>query len=278
MTREVEGAVAAHYARSDLESALLEQLAAAGVDLDALTARDLAPVDEFHIGGLEASEALARHLPEGPDCALLDIGCGIGGPARYFAERLDAVVVGIDLTPDFIAVAESLTRRVGLAEQVRFEQASALDLPFKDAQFDCATLLHVGMNIADKKGLFAEAARVLRPGAVFAVYDVMRLAPGDLTFPLPWSSLPETSFVASPEDYRRALAAAGFTLAFEQERAAEAKAFFQKQRARIEAGEGGPSLAAIMGETFQTKIANMVGLIGTGVLAPVEVIAVRSSG
>ncbi len=277
MSREIEGAVAAHYAQGDLESALLAEMAKAGFDPHELTAADLAPMDEFHIGGLEASKALARHLPEGPGCRLLDIGCGIGGPARFFAEALDCEVVGIDLTPDFIAVAEGLTRRVGLGDHVSFHVASALDLPFHDAAFDCATLLHVGMNIADKQALFAEAARVLQPGATFAVYDVMRLAPGDLNWPLPWSSVPETSFVGTQADYRQALEAAGFEIKVEVIRAPEAKEFFRRQRQRIEAGEGGPSLAPIMGETFQTKIANMVTLIGADVLAPVEMIALRHS-
>ncbi len=276
MTRDMEPAVAAHYARGDLEAAMLTALELAGVGLDGLTARDLAPVDEFHIGGLEASEALARHLPEGPGCRLLDIGCGVGGPARFFAERLDCEVVGIDLTPDFIAVAKSLTARVRLAERASFQVASALDLPFHDASFDAATLLHVGMNIDDKRALFAEAARVLRPGATFAVYDVMRVGPGGLTFPLPWSTLPETSFLAEPETYRAALLEAGFRIAFEQVRSTEAKDYFARQRARIEAGETGPSMAAVMGETFQTKIANMVGLVNGDVVAPMEMIAVRS--
>lgn len=276
MSREIEGAVAAHYTRGDLETALLAELAKAGFDLDKLTTGDLAPIDEFHIGGIEASKALVRHLPDGPGCRLLDIGCGIGGPARFFAERLDCDVVGIDLTPEFIAVAEALTARVGLGDQVSFKTASALDLPFNDAAFDCATLIHVGMNIADKHALFAEAARVLRPGASFVVYDVMRLAAGALTYPLPWSSLPETSFVASPEDYRGALEGVGFEVKAEQARGQEGKDFFRRQRARAEAGELGPSLAPIMGEAFQTKIANMYGLVNDDILAPVEMIAIRS--
>ncbi len=276
MSREIEGAVAAHYSRYNLEKALLAEMARAGYDAEKLTAGDLAPVDEFHIGGIEASEALARHLPEGPGCRLLDIGCGIGGPARFFAERLDCDVVGIDLTPDFISVAKALTARVGLSDQVSFSTASALDLPFNDAAFDCATLIHVGMNIADKHALFAEAARVLRPGAGFVVYDVMRLAPGELPFPLPWSSMPETSFVASPDDYRRALEGVGFEIKMEQARGQEGKDFFRRQRARAEASNPGPSLAPIMGETFQTKIANMYALVNEDVLAPVEMIAIRS--
>ncbi len=272
-----EGAVADHYAHDDLEGVLLAELTAAGFDTNALTVRDLAPVDEFHICGLEASEALLRHLPDGPECRVLDIGCGIGGSARFFAERLDCQVVGIDLTPSFVEVAKRLTERVGLGGRVSFEAASALDLPFQDASFDCETLLHVGMNIDDKRGLFAEAARVLRPDAPFVVYDVMRLAPGELPFPLPWSSRAETSFVASPEDYRRTLAAVGFDIKMQQSWGSKGQDFFRRQRERMAGGGGGLNLRAIMGQDLLTKVANMYALVEADILASVEMIAIRSS-
>ncbi len=96
---------------------------------------------------------------------LLDIGCGIGGPARFFAERFGCRVTGIDLTADFVDAAKALTARVGLTERVAYRQASALTLPFADDSFDLATLLHVGMNIADKAALMTEVRRVLRPAA-----------------------------------------------------------------------------------------------------------------
>src|SRR3546814_3455016 len=115
--------------------------------------------------------------------SLLDIGCGLGGAARHFARACGCTVTGVDLTPEYVAVAEALTRMVGQADRVAFRAGSALDLPFEAASFDAATLLHVGMNIPDKDRLCAEAARVLKPGGVFGVYDGMRVGDGALTFP-----------------------------------------------------------------------------------------------
>jgi len=272
----VEDAVAAHYATSELEARLLAVLEAHGTAIGALTAADLAPVDEFHIGGRQASEDLLPHLPVGPDGNLLDIGCGVGGPARFFAERLGCRVTGIDLTPDFVATAVSLTRRVGLQERIEFHGGNALDMPFAAESFDAATLLHVGMNIADKEGLVRETARVLKPGGTFVVYDVMQIGPGALTYPLPWASTSEESFPAVPERYRQALTAAGFTVVHERERRAMAVEFFRRMRERTEAGEGGPSLAPVMGETFKEKVANMVAAIGAGTIAPVEMVSVKA--
>ena len=122
-------------------------------------------------------------------------------------------MTGIDLTEDYVRTAEALARRVGLAGRVRYRQGSALALPFARGTFDGAYMMHVGMNIEDKPALFAEARRVLKPGGVFAVYDVMRTGEGELRFPLPFAATPETSFVARPAEYRRALAAAGFEIA-----------------------------------------------------------------
>jgi ubiquinone/menaquinone biosynthesis C-methylase UbiE len=154
--------VAAHYARDGLEAAILAGLRAAGLDPDRLAPADLAPVDEFHIGGREATEALAEQLDLRPGQALLDIGSGLGGASRHFAQAHGCRAWGIDLTADFVAVATSLAGRVGLADQVRYIEGSALALPFPAGTFDAATLLHVGMNIADKPALFAEARRVLK--------------------------------------------------------------------------------------------------------------------
>ena len=96
---------------------------------------------------------------------LLDIGSGIGGPARYFARHHGCRVTGIDLTEEFIAVARALTSRLRMEGQVSFEQGSALSMPFPASTFDVATLLHVGMNIAKKAQLFAEVRRVLNRAA-----------------------------------------------------------------------------------------------------------------
>ena len=175
---DVETEVARHYAHSDLTGTVLAALRDAGRDLGALTTADLAPVDEFHLGWHPQTVDLAARLALPPGSRLLDIGSGIGGPARYFAEKHGCTVTGIDLTPAFVAAATELSARTGLADRTRFVEGSALDLPFEDGSFDAATLFHVGMNIADKARLFAEARRALRQGGTFAVYEVMRKGQG----------------------------------------------------------------------------------------------------
>jgi SAM-dependent methyltransferase len=107
-------------------------------------------------------------------------------------------------------VAESLSRRVGIDGKVSYQRGSASDLPFAPLTFDGAYRLHVGMNIADKKLLFAQIRRVLKTGAVFGIYDVMRESDGTLSFPLPWALYPDTSFVESVTTYRALLNATGF--------------------------------------------------------------------
>jgi SAM-dependent methyltransferase len=167
----LEQSVSQHYTHGSLEAALLDTLKRAGRNPDALTYADLAVVDEFHIGGRPATRALGEQIDLPAGARVLDIGCGIGGPARFFAAERGWQVEGIDLTAEFVEVAKALSRRVGMAEAVAFRQASATALPFADASFDGAYMLHVGMNIADKKAVFAEVRRVLKPGGALVVVD-----------------------------------------------------------------------------------------------------------
>jgi len=268
-----EHAIAQHYAHGSLEQAILDALAAAGKDPDHLSAADLSAVDEFHIGGRLATAEFARQMGVRKDMRLLDVGCGLGGPARYFASEHGCRVTGIDLSEEYAAVANALSTRVGLADLVNCRQGSALALPFAPASFDGAYLLHVGMNIADKAALFAGIRRVLAPSGVLGIYDVMRTGAGELALPVPWTSSPETSFVEDAPTYRRLLAAAGFEVRQERNRRDFALEAFQKMRARE--GSGRPALLGlhiVMGPTAARKVANMAADIELGVIAPVEMI------
>ncbi len=257
---EIEHDVATHYGRLGLYDDILAGLKRAGRPLEATTIEDLAAADELHVGGRAATEDLAVRIDAAAGSRLLDLGCGLGGAARYLAKAKGLDVTGIDLTPAFVEAGRALTRLVGLEGRVRHVQGSVLDLPFEDRSFDAATLLHVGMNVADKERLFAQARRVLRPDGVLAVYEVMRTGAGDLAYPVPWAASEATSFPASPADYRAALAAAGFKVAAERDRRAFGIDFFERVRARA-AAEGLPP-----------KFANLLDGLKRGVVAPVEMI------
>lgn len=148
----------------------------------------------------------------GADRHLLDVGGGIGGTARFAAHTYGCRVTSIDLTDDYVETARALTALAGLGDQVAFEQASALELPFPDATFDAVCVLHVGMNIEDKSTLCAELRRVIRTGGRCGVYDVMRTGEGELAYPVPWAGSPATSFIADLATYRERLVTAGFDI------------------------------------------------------------------
>ena len=160
--------IRSHYTRGDLLQRLQAALADDGADPARPTAEALAPYDQFHGRGLEATEDLAELVQPGAGDHLLDVGSGIGGPARYLAQRFGCSVSGVDLTPEFCEVATQLTRQLGLQQQVDFRVGDALALPFGEAAFDGAYSMNVSMNIADKAGLYRELWRVLKPGALAA--------------------------------------------------------------------------------------------------------------
>ncbi len=271
---ETEQAVARHYTHGALESAILEALRAAGKNADKLTTADLAAADEFHLGWHAETVELGRMLGFAPGMHLRDVGSGIGGPARYFAEAHGARVTGIDLTEEFVQVAAALTRRCGLSDRVDFRRASALAMPFADAAFDGATMIHVGMNIADKARLFTEVRRVLKPGARFGVYDVMRVGEDEIPYPMPWAATVETSFVETPETYRRLLVAAGFAIEQERNRREFCLDLARQMRGYTDSHGAPPlSLHVLMGPASSERLANVMATLGRGTIAPVEMLA-----
>jgi ubiquinone/menaquinone biosynthesis C-methylase UbiE len=270
----VEQDITRHYGHGALEQAILDAVKAAGKDPDKLTLADLAPIDEFHIGGRQATMDLAAQLDLPRGARVLDIGSGIGGPSRFLAQGHGWRIDGIDLTPEYVEVAGRMSRRVGLGDAISYRQASATALPFPDATFDGAYMLHVGMNIADKKTAFAGIHRVLKPGGVFAIYDIMRESDGDFAYPVPWSSTPETNFIDTAAAYKRLLAGAGFTVEKERSRRDFALESFRQTRQRLaQGGPPAPGLQIVMGATAPQKVANMMGMVERGVIAPTEIIS-----
>lgn len=271
---DVERNVVAHYARPGLEGAILEALEKAGKSTDPIDPADLAAVDEFHLGWGAVTAELAKDAGFTAAMHVLDIGSGIGGPARHFARACGCRVTGVDLTSDFVEAANAITKRCRLADRVSFQQASALKLPFADRTFDGAVMLHVGMNIPDKAKLFAEARRVLKPGAVFVVYDLVRGSDAPLDYPMPWAARAETSFLESAPTYRALLEAAGFRVEKEEDRSAFGLELFAEMRARAQA-EGGPpvSLQLLAGPAMQQRLINAISAVERGAIAAVEFVA-----
>ena len=262
----VETEVARHYTLSAIESRIDKALRSAG--------KDMAPLDEFHLGGRAATQGFAGRLALQHGMRLLDIGSGLGGPARYFARHHGCDVTGIDLTEEFVAVAQSLTRRLGMEGKVRFQQGTATAIPFGGGNFDVATLIHVGMNIADKRPVFREVKRVLTSGGVFGIYDQMREAPGDLTYPLSWATTPEASSVDEPETYKRLLTEAGFEIIWERSCREDALSAFQRQ-ALPQPGAPLPPLGlhVTMGPGIIERGANFRIDFERGLIGPYEIVA-----
>ncbi len=266
--------VAQHYSKGGLLDRIKAGLAAMGAS-EPLDIEILAAADEFHIGGRRATVPFMKQLAMNSDSRVLDLGSGLGGPARFAAKTTGAHVTGIDLTAEFVAAGQALTEMSRLSDLVDLVEGSVLKLPFADNSFDAAYMIHVGMNIADKAGIANEAARVLRPGGVFAIYDVMQVGDDDLIFPVPWASNPSANALDKPSVYRDALAEAGFILEAEQDRTGFARDFFAALTANQTAAGGPPPLGLhlVMGAETKTMVANMVQNIADGRIAPIEMFA-----
>jgi len=204
--------VAQHYAAgSPLEkvTAALEVLAPGGAPL---TVDALAGFDDFHTAGRTATVRMADLLAPGTDDIVLDAGSGLGGPARYLADRFGCRVIGLDLTPDFVAIGNLLNARTGLQERVELRVGDITDIDLPDAAVDHCWTQHVAMNIEDRAGLYQEIRRALRAGGRFALFDVIDGGGGELILPVPWATKPEHSHLVTRDDLRALIEEAGFRI------------------------------------------------------------------
>lgn len=272
MTEKSE--VAEHYASGSLRDRINAALDAFGAERP-LSLKTLSLFDEFHIGGREATRQLVRRLNISAGSRVLDMGCGLGGPARYVAMASTARVTGLDLTTEFVDAGRALTGQALMVDLVDLRQGSILDMPFADDHFDVAYMIHVGMNIADKTEMAAEAARVLKPGSMFAIYDIMAVDDAELSFPVPWASEPAQSMLSPPQVYRDALEAAGFTIQSEVDQSELAKESFARLSDQQGTGDDAPVLGVhlVMGPDTEIKIRNMVSALHGRQIAPVQMIA-----
>ncbi len=253
MTDVLDG-VRDHYRATGLTERLKTALAALGPEEQLLTPRQLAALDHFHTRGLAATAELGRLAGITAEMSVLDVGAGIGGPARFLAETHGCRVMGVDLSEPFVEAARYLTGRTGQSGRVSFEAASALELPFDDARFDVVLLQHVAMNITERARLYREIRRVLRRGGRFASFDVV-LDGGDPHYPVPWARTPETSFLLTASATRAVIEAAGFTTLKWQDDTEPAKAWISELRAS--GPPPAPNLGVLLGPDFAELAANL---------------------
>jgi SAM-dependent methyltransferase len=253
MTDVLDG-VRDHYRASGLTERLKTALTVFGPDEQRLTPQQLATLDQFHTRGLAATVELAKLARITADMSVLDVGSGVGGPARFLAATYGCQVTGIDLTEPFVDAARYLTERTGQSESVSFRTASALELPFDDGRFDVVLLQHVAMNISDRARLYREIRRVLKLSGRFALYDVV-LKDGDPHYPVPWARTPATSFLLTAAATGEVIEAAGFrTLAWQDDTEA-AKTWMAQLRASR--SPPSPNLGVVMGPDFAQLAANL---------------------
>ena len=266
-----------HYSRGDLLERLNAALVADGVDPNHPTIEALAPYDQFHGRGLEATVEMADALKIAEDQLILDVGSGIGGPARYMALRFNCRVKGIDLTPEFCDVARHLTRLLGLERRVVFEVGNALVLPFADASFDGAYSMNVSMNISNKPGLYREIRRVLKPGAWLMLSEIAEGPGPDPEYPTPWACTAAMSFLATRPDTLRALGEAGFEIVHARDTLQESLAFGARSRALVERGEKPPHRAVqlIHREIAPQAMANTSRALAERSVVPIEILALK---
>jgi ubiquinone/menaquinone biosynthesis C-methylase UbiE len=273
----IDRKVARHYGRDDLAATILGALEAAGRDTSRLTVEDLAPVDEFHIRGRQATAELASGLGLGPGMRVLDVGCGIGGPSRYVAATYECHVVGIDLTEEYCRVAALLADRVGIGDRVEYRQGNALATTLADASFDAAYTQHVAMNIEDKAALYAEVARVLKPGARFGIHDLLQGEGGEVLYPVPWARDASISFLVGPTELRYLLESAGFEISSWRETVGEARLWVDQMKARMAERVPPPTaLRLLLGEDAKPMAQNIFRNLLEGRVVPTEVICRKS--
>jgi ubiquinone/menaquinone biosynthesis C-methylase UbiE len=227
----------AHYGRQGLGQIILEALKAAGKDPDHPTIDDLAPVDHLHVRGKGATLELARRAGLRGGEQVLDVGGGLGGPARTLADAFSCQVTVLDLTEEYCRVGEMLTARTGLSDRVTFRHGSALEIPFDDGTFDVVWTQHSTMNIADKDRLYSEIHRVLRPGGQLAMHEILAGPVQPILFPVPWAADASISFLRSAEDIRALLQRIGLMeIVWEDESQSSLTMFRERAAAAAAAG------------------------------------------
>lgn len=277
MTRALESAVAAHDAVGGLTERIFAELAATGADVDALTRADLAPVDEFHTAGRQATQRALGLTPLTSGMHVLDAGCGLGGAARALALDYGRRVAGLDPPPDFIDAARALTDTLGLADRCVFDQGGVRDMPYANDAFDAAVTLHVAMTIENRPRFYAELARVIRGNAPLCVFDVMKGPTTGMRYPVPWAETAASSFRHTRDQTVDLLSEAGSASIAEETFRAPAIAFFEAAFAKAAEAGGPPPLGLhlLLGPNGPEKFKMSFAALQAHQVEPVILIARR---
>ncbi len=253
-----------HYHRPRLFENILERLRELGISEDSVSRKDISAVDEFHVRGAEVSLELARLLPM-QGAKVLDVGCGIGGPARMLADEMNCEVTGIDLNPEFVRTAGKLSELIGLQDKVNFITGDALQLPFEDQSFEVVWTQHVQMNIEDKTRFYSEINRVLNNGGTFIYYDIFKLGSKPIDYPVPWADTDRISFLFPVTDLAPLLSGLGLQQIRTTDQTAKGIAFFNRLFERVRQ-QGSPKLGvnALMKGSAPQKLGNLLAALKDG--------------
>jgi sarcosine/dimethylglycine N-methyltransferase len=251
--------------RQGIERALI----AAGLDLEQLQPADLAPLEDFHTMGRIATHQLVDLLDVTSDHRVLDAGSGVGGTARFVADRCGCRVTAVDLTDEYCETARWLNRLVGLDDRIFVRQADVTALPFADATFDVVFSQHVQMNVADKMRLYAEARRVLVGGGRLALWDIVSGDSRELGYPLPWADHPGRSHLASSDELRTAIESAGFAVKHWSDLTEQAATLMQ---ALLALPANSLGLHAFVAD-FEQKAKNLTSALADGRLRAIQCVA-----
>lgn len=225
----IEQKIASHYRPAHLTERVRAELQSFTTGKTTPTLRDLAAIDQIHIGGLRETFRLAAKAEIKAGSLVLDPGCGLGGPARVLATEFSCRVVGIDLTGDFCRTAQLLSQFSGFPGVTHFLQGNALHLPGKTETFDTIWLQHVALNIADKNALFAECYRVLKPGGRLVFHEIFRGSRQPLHFPVPWATDDSINFLSTVDETRRLLRSLQFREIFWDDTTEESLSWYRKR-------------------------------------------------
>jgi len=273
----MQDSVSDHWGKDEVYDRIISALESSGKLPGKLTVEDLAPVDQFHARGLPATIELADRLPVKSGDLLVDIGCGIGGPARYFAHRFGCRVFGIDVTPSFVDIGNRLSALLEMEQDVVIELGDGHRLPYPDNMFDGAISQHVTMNVADRRQFFGEAWRVLKPGGFFTLSEHALGPEGAPHHPLPWSADGSHEYLVSPEETRACLEDCGFADIHIEATGEKYLAGYRRALELAERGELPPlGLHILLGENSSEIVRNAARNIEERRTHPIHVICSKT--